>query len=151
MPIFHVLRISAGTGADTNLQICPCHLTQDNFIPDRHVVSFERIIWHISHATSFALVISKRTLLVCLPNWRMTLKNCVRRTAVHFLISTAASRERSLLHPWPQIQMWGENKCAIMLISMFLVTSCRVPCDGLASHPGGVVILLVAWCYRNLS
>ena len=24
-----------------------------------------------------------------------------------------------------------------------------VPCDGLASHPGGVAILLVASCYRN--
>ena len=30
------------------------------------------------------------------------------------------------------------------------LTKCwRVTCDGLASHPGGVAILLVASCYRN--
>ena len=30
------------------------------------------------------------------------------------------------------------------------LTKCwGVTCDGLASHPGGVVILLVASCYRN--
>ena len=32
-------------------------------------------------------------------------------------------------------------------VVMLLVTSCWVPCDGLASHPGGVVILLVTSCW----
>ena len=30
---------------------------------------------------------------------------------------------------------------------MLLVTLCWVSCDGLASHPGGVVILLVTLCW----
>ena len=30
-----------------------------------------------------------------------------------------------------------------------LTTCWEVICDGLASHPGGVAILLVASCYRN--
>ena len=32
-------------------------------------------------------------------------------------------------------------------VVILLITSCWVPCDGLASHPGGVVILLVATCW----
>ena len=32
---------------------------------------------------------------------------------------------------------------------MLLVTLYWVSCDGLASHPGGVVMLLVTLCYRN--
>ena len=32
-------------------------------------------------------------------------------------------------------------------VAIFLVALCWVRCDGLASHPGGVVILLVASCW----
>ena len=37
-------------------------------------------------------------------------------------------------------------------VAMLLVTLCWVSCDGLASHPGaGVVMLRVASCYGNWS
>jgi len=39
---------------------------------------------------------------------------------------------------WVKVNCWGN------------LTNCRgVTCDGLASHPGGVEILLAASCYRN--
>ena len=76
------------------------------------------------------------------------------------MVSVLDSRQakRSGFKPWP-----GSLRCVLgqdTLLSQCLslprsINECRrqnawgVTCDGLASHPGGVAILLVASCYGN--
>jgi len=63
-----------------------------------------------------------------------------RGLCVVFLGETLYSHSASLRqeHKWVLANCWGN------------LTNCRgVTCDGLASHPGGVEILLVNSCYRN--
>ena len=55
--------------------------------------------------------------------------------ARHFTLTVALSTQ---VYKWVPALCWGN------------LTNCgRVTCDGLASHPGGVEILLAASCYRN--
>ena len=56
--------------------------------------------------------------------------------ARHFTLTVPLSMQG---HKWVLVNCWGN------------LTNCwGVTCDGLASHPGGVEILLAASCYGNL-
>ena len=55
--------------------------------------------------------------------------------ARHFTLTVPLSTQ---VYKWVQANCWGN-----------LTTCVGVVCDGLASNPGGVKILLAAPCYRN--
>ena len=59
----------------------------------------------------------------------------LRSSARHLILTVPLSTQ---VYKWVPVNCWGN------------LTNCGgVTCDGLASRPGGVEILLAASCYRN--
>ena len=67
------------------------------------------------------------------------------RVAMKWLVRRTPDQEVRV-EPWPGhcVVFWASSELSGKPDEILGVT-----CDGLASHPGGVAILLVASCYRN--
>ena len=82
-----------------------------------------------------------------LSNWQLTIQGISSTLAQKKELFRHVQRERSnTLNTfcWLSCDGLASHPGGVVIL---LVTLCWVSCDGLASHPGGVVILLVTLCW----